>query len=409
MDMQSVSAELEHRKERRNATGLVGRMLVRKLAAFDRGRIVFELPDGQVAASPGLRSGVTAHISVHRWRALFRLLVEGDVGLAAGWIDGDWTTEDLPAVLAFGLENADALSESLSGSRIAIIADRLRHGLRRNSRRGSKRNIAAHYDLGNDFYRHWLDNGMQYSSALYTGADDGLAEAQQRKLERIAEMMALGGGEEVLEVGCGWGAVAEHLAAKHGCQVTGITLSKEQATFARQRLASAGHAGRTEIELRDYRAVEGTYDRIVSIEMFEAVGEAYWPVYFDALARALRPEGNAVLQVITIDEKYFDHYRRRPDFIQKYIFPGGMLPSKTRLYDEAEKAGFSIAEKHLFGESYAQTLDAWRHAFEKNWREIQRLGFDEQFRRMWEYYLHYCAMGFRYGSIDVGLYKLVRR
>jgi len=396
-------------EKRANAhSGLVARILERKLSTMARGRITFHLPNGEFARSPGFQPGPNAHIVVHRWRALSRLWMEGDIGLAAGWIDGDWTSDDVYAVLSFGLENEEGLASSFSGSGVAHFFNRMRHGMRRNSRSGSKRNIAAHYDLGNAFYSHWLDEGMQYSSAIYENPAEDLASAQIRKLERITRMLTLRGGERVLEIGCGWGAVAEYLAADHDCHVTGITLSKEQAEFARARLSDSGIERQAAIELRDYRELAESYDRIVSIEMFEAVGMNYWQQYFDTLANSLRQGGNAVLQIITIDEKYFDQYRRKPDFIQKYIFPGGMLPTKAHLQEGARKAGFVIEEEFCFGDSYARTLDAWRRNFLDRWDAIKPLGFDDRFRRMWEYYLRYCEAGFNYGTIDVGLYKLVR-
>ena len=387
---------------------LIGRVLARRLAKFDRGQIVFTLPNGEQVVQSGERDGARAHINVLRWKALLRLMLEGDVGLAAAFIDGEWSTEDLSSVLAFGIENDEAMTQSLDGSRLLHNFNRMRHGLRRNTRRGSKRNIAAHYDLGNEFYRLWLDQSMQYSSAIFADPNETLETAQARKLDRIVAMLEIDGGENVLEIGCGWGAVAERLAAQHDCAVTGLTLSREQAEFARQRLQAQGLDEKTSIELRDYRDVAETYDRIVSIEMFEAVGATYWPVYFDKLAQSLGRQGCAVLQIITIAEKYFDYYSKRPDFIQKYIFPGGMLPTKTILHDLTAKAGLRIAQQECFAASYKHTLDAWRKRFEASWRKVAPLGFDDRFRRMWEYYLHYCATGFGHGSIDVGLYKLVK-
>lgn len=386
--------------------GTVAGLLARRLAAFTRGHLTVSLPSGLSVVQAGLHDGPRAHVSVHRWRALLRLLAEGDIGFAAGYIEGDWTTDNLPAVIEYGLANEKALTSNANGHPIALALNRARHLARRNSRKGSRRNIAAHYDLGNAFYALWLDPGMQYSSALYEGSVESLSVAQERKLSKVVEMLGPGGNDSVLEIGCGWGAVAERLAADHGCHVTGLTLSREQADYARQRLAAAGLAQRTDIEIRDYRDVVTTYDRIVSIEMFEAVGEPYWPHYFETLARSLKDDGCAVLQIITIDESAFEAYRRRPDFIQKYIFPGGMLPTKSALYRLAEDAGFTVTQQLSFGQSYAQTLAAWREAFHRNWAEIEPLGFDERFRRMWDYYLCYCETGFRHDTIDVGLYRL---
>lgn len=386
--------------------GLVAGLLAKRLATFSRGHLVVSLPSGISIVQAGHLDGPRAHIRVLRWRALLRLIVEGDIGLAAGYIEGDWTTDNLPAVLEYGMANERALTNAANGNPVVLAINRLLHRRRRNSRKGSRRNIAAHYDLGNDFYAHWLDPSMHYSSALFETSTECLSVAQKRKLARIVDMLGLDGGESVLEIGCGWGAVAERLVAEHGCHVTGLTLSREQADYARQRLSAAGLAQRTSIALRDYRDVTGRYDRIVSIEMFEAVGERYWPVYFDTLARTLKDDGCAVLQVITIDEAAFEAYRRRPDFIQKYIFPGGILPTKSALRALAQNAGFTMTQQLSFGRSYGHTLAAWRRAFHKHWDEIRPLGFDERFRRMWDYYFCYCETGFRHDAVDVGLYRL---
>lgn len=400
---------LEPVEPRLRHAGFVARYLAARLANFSQGHLTVSLPSGERVVQAGSRDGPRARIDIHRWRALLRLAAEGDIGLAAGFIEGDWSTDDLSAVLDYGMSNETALAGTANGNRMALAINRLRHHARRNSPGGSRRNIAAHYDLGNEFYAHWLNSGMQYSSALFDGASDSLSAAQERKLAKVAEMLDLHGGEHVLEIGCGWGGLAERLATDRDCHVTGLTLSREQARHARHRLAAAGLSERTSIEIRDYRHVSGKFDRIASIEMFEAVGERYWPVYFDRLARTLKDEGCAVLQVITIDESAFPAYRERPDFIQRYIFPGGMLPTKSMLHRLAENSGFTVSHELFFGDSYARTLNAWRHNFHQAWPRIERLGFDERFRRMWDYYLRYCETGFRRGTIDVGLYKLEKR
>jgi cyclopropane-fatty-acyl-phospholipid synthase len=283
------------------------------------------------------------------------------------------------------------------------VRNRLQHRLRENTKRGSRRNIAAHYDLGNAFYQQWLDRGMNYSSAIYRDGDT-LEDAQAAKVGRIAELLDLRGNERVLEVGCGWGAVAERLLQERAAQYVGLTLSREQLAFARERLADKGE--RADVRLQDYRDVTGTFDRIASIEMFEAVGERYWPVYFDKIRALLAEGGAAVLQIITIDEKRFDTYRKTPDFIQRYIFPGGVLPTAAIIEREIRRAGLRLVHNEAFGQSYALTLREWRNRFLRSWPKIETLGFDQQFRRMWEYYLAYCEVGFRFGSIDVRLIKL---
>ena len=389
--------------------GWFARAIQKRLGGFVRGRLTITLPDGSQIASEFRQEGPRAEITFLRWRALGRLLFEGDLGLANSWIDGDWTTSDLSAVFAYGLANEDALVASAKGTSQSRGITWLRHLLRPNSRRGSKRNISAHYDLGNAFYEQWLDESMQYSSAIFSDPGESLEQAQSRKLSQVAALMDLPDQADVLEIGCGWGAVAEHLAAD-GHHVTGLTLSHEQAHYARTRLARQGLADRTSIELRDYRDMgEAQFDRIVSIEMLEAVGVDYWATYFAILRDSLTDTGNAVVQVITIDEAYYERYRRNPDFIQVHIFPGGMLPTKTLVEREANKAGLEMVSCMEFGDSYRQTLEIWRQRFHANWTTIAAKGFDERFRRMWDYYLRYCEAGFEHGTIDVGLYKFVKK
>ena len=356
--------------------------------------------------TPVPRPGPAARITVKRWRLLQKLLLEGEIGLARAHVDGDWSTPDLAAVLEFGLRNEATVSAATRGLGFAHIMNRLLHLRNVNTPRGSRRNIAAHYDLGNAFYGFWLDRDMTYSSAIFRNESDTLEIAQERKLRRIVELMDLIGGEHVLEIGCGWGGLARRIAGKGAASVTGISLSREQIEYARSSVAGTALGRRIEFELRDYRSIARRYDRIVSIEMIEAVGERYWPVYFDHLRRSLNMDGTAVLQVITIAEELFESYRSRPDFIQQYIFPGGMLPTVEIVKREADRAGFRLDHHQPFGKSYARTLDIWHERFNAAWPEIERLGFDDRFRRMWNYYLRYCAAGFRYGSIDVGLFKL---
>jgi cyclopropane-fatty-acyl-phospholipid synthase len=281
----------------------------------------------------------------------------------------------------------------------------MRHLIHANTRSGSRRNIAYHYDLGNEFYRLWLDESMTYSAALYDRADDTLELAQQRKRERIVALLDPGKGEKILEIGCGWGALAARLG-EQGADVVGLTLSREQFAYATELARQNGLSSRLNFELSDYRDTKGTFDKIVSVEMLEAVGEQYWPAFFGALRQRLKAGGRAVLQAITIDEDRFDAYRRSPDFIQRYIFPGGMLPTKSIMASQAEQAGLKLVSAEHFGQSYALTLAEWRQRFWRARDDVERLGFDERFMRMWEYYLSYCEAGFRAGSIDVGTYVL---
>ena len=335
-------------------------------------------------------------VVLHRWRALRRLATGGDIAFAESYIDGDWSCQDLTALIELAAENAASLDPSIAAPLPVRALSRLRHLLRFNSKSGSRSNIAFHYDLGNDFYRQWLDPAMIYSSALYDRPSLTLEEAQEAKLSRILDLLDLQGGEDVLEIGCGWGALAHRMAGA-GSRVSAITLSAEQLAYAQGRAPAGVHGGRAEFALQDYRDVQGQFDRIVSIEMLEAVGERYWPDYFNVMRARLKPGGKAVLQVITIDEARFEAYRVGADFIQRYIFPGGMLPSKTILLREAQRAGLEISTAQTFAPSYALTLKAWRDRFQAAWPEVRTLGFTPEFRRLWNYYLCYCEAGFRTG------------
>ena len=334
------------------------------------------------------------------------MFLDGDHGFADGYLDGDWSTPELSQLLELFMRNETVLTPQAESGWLGLARNRLAHWRRANTRRGSRRNIAAHYDLGNDFFLPWLDDGMNYSSALYAGGDT-LEQAQVRKLDRAAALLELSGGERVLEIGCGWGALAERLIRRHGASVTGVTLSTEQLGYARARLAGAIKRGGADLRLQDYRDIDGRYDRIASIEMIEAVGESYWPAYFAKLRTSLRNGGMALLQAITIDERRFAAYRKRPDFIQRYIFPGGLLPTASIIEREAARAGLKLVHCESFGDSYAKTLHEWRRRFLRAWPHIEPLGFNERFRRMWEYYLAYCEVGFRFGVIDVSFFKLV--
>jgi cyclopropane-fatty-acyl-phospholipid synthase len=356
----------------------------------------------------GKRGGEQAHIRIHSWKCLLRLLVGGDLGFAEGFLAGEWSTPDLHLFLSAAAPRSTC-EASFERLRPPQPLTWLRHAmLNRNTRRGSRRNIRAHYDLGNDFYRLWLDPSMTYSSAIYTSPYEMLAQAQQNKLDRVTGLLALNGGERVLEIGCGWGALARHLIERADCHVTGLTLSTEQLGHARQQLAERGLTGRSSLQLEDYRDAGGCYDRIVSIEMLEAVGEAYWPLFFDNLRQRLDVGGIAVLQVITIDESRFESYRRRPEFIQRYIFPGGMLPTIEIIEQLVSHSGLQLVSTEFFADSYARTLADWHDRFLDAWPSIEALGFDTRFKRMWEYYLAYCRLGFEIGALNVGLYKIAR-
>lgn len=384
---------------------LLARPVLRKVALhWNQGRLIVDLPDRSGAlrfGEPG--SGPEARWSVRRWRALRRVLARGDLGFAAGYLAGDWDSPDLGALLTAIASNYDHLGERVRGIRVLQLGGALAHALNRNNRAGSRRNILAHYDLGNAFYAAWLDDGMTYSSALFEDPAAPLGEAQRRKYQTLARAVGIRPGDSVLELGCGWGGFAEYAAGELGATVTAVTLSPAQKAYAEERLFRAGLAERVSVRLLDYRDVAGTFDAAVSIEMFEAVGQAYWPVYFAHLARALKPGGRAGLQVITLRDDLFEDYQRRPDFIQLEVFPGGMTPTNTHLAREAGAAGLtSDPPKWLrFGPDYARTLRLWRERFERAWPEIEQLGFDDRFRRLWRYYLAYCEAGFETGRTDV--------
>jgi cyclopropane-fatty-acyl-phospholipid synthase len=388
--------------------GLSRWFLRRLLSQITIGHLTVFTPDGERLCSAQGEPGPQATMILNNWRSMRRLLLDGDIGLAEAYRDGDLHTPDLTALIELGARNDATLRSLVSGAWPTRLINRLRHVLNANTRRGSRRNITAHYDLGNDFYGHWLDASMMYSSALYEAPTETLEAAQQRRLDRIVAMLDLSGGEHVLEIGCGWGALAERLA-REGCHVTAVTLSPAQLKAARQRIAQAGLAERVDLRLQDYRDLSGQFDRIVSIEMIEAVGRAYWPSYFDTLNRSLRPGGRVVLQAITIDDAVFEGYQQGTDFIQRYIFPGGCLPSVPVLKSSAETVGLGVVEQLDFGDSYALTLKEWRRRFLERWSEIAPLGFDEPFRRLWEFYFCYCEAGFRARTIDVNLIALQGR
>jgi cyclopropane-fatty-acyl-phospholipid synthase len=393
--------EAAHRPEQMPAAA---RAVLVLLGRLRHGRLVVSTPGGRTLA---FGSGEPqASIRLANWNVCGASLSRGDIGFAESWIAGDWHTDSLPALLKLLLANRDVIDRALYGSWWGQAAYRIRHLFNRNTRAGSRRNIHAHYDLGNAFYSAWLDPSMTYSSALWAGdAGRTLQAAQQAKYERILDALALAPGARVLEIGCGWGGFAE-IAARRGLHVTGLTLSTEQHAWAERRLADAGLADRARFLLQDYRDERGRYDAVVSIEMFEAVGEAYWPSYFETLRRCLVPGGRALVQTITIDDALFERYRRGTDFIQQYVFPGGMLPSAPVFERGAVAAGLAVEESFAFGPDYARTLAEWRDAFLAALPRIERQGFDARFARTWEFYLAYCEAGFAQGSTDVVQFTL---
>lgn len=384
--------------------------LALELAGLIRaGELRLVLPDGSTHRVRGARPGPSAEVRLVSPRAIRRFAIGGSLGWAEAYLDGDWSTADLRAVMMLAAANEAEWEAVLRGRPVIRWLSRLVHAFKPNSRRGARRNIAAHYDLGNDFYAAWLDPTMTYSSAEFSAPDETLEQAQRRKVRNLLDALALAPGARLLEIGCGWGHLAEMAAREHGARVVALTLSHAQAEAARTRIAAAGLADQVEIRIQDYRDVTETFDAVASVEMFEAVGEAYWPTYFRAVHDRLRAGGRAALQIITIADRFFADYRRSADFIQRYVFPGGMLPSPTRLREEVARAGLRWQSDTWFGASYAETLRRWNESFQAAWPQIAALGrYDARFKRLWEYYLSYCETGFRAGWTDVGRIVLAR-
>ncbi|MGQ0533226.1 MAG: class I SAM-dependent methyltransferase [Caulobacteraceae bacterium] len=365
------------------------------------------LPDGRVFAF-GDGSDAPVDFRIKDYRFARRVLVSGDIGFAEGFMAGEWQSADLSALLTLLAANVERFTRLLEGGPIGKAAHWMRHLSRANTKRGARRNILAHYDLGNRFYEAWLDASMTYSSARFDAKVRDLEAAQRAKYKALAEHLELKPDDHVLEIGCGWGGFAEFAAREYGARVTGITISDEQLVYARARMEKAGLSDRVEIRRQDYRDVEGQFDKVASIEMFEAVGEKYWPAYFGKIAAVLKPGGKAGLQIITIRDELFDAYRRRADFIQRYVFPGGMLASIDRLKEETAKVGLVWRQAEAFGQSYAETLAEWARRFTAKWSDIRALGFDERFKQLWLFYLSYCEAGFRTGRTNVVQLELAK-
>ncbi|MCE4556504.1 SAM-dependent methyltransferase [Roseateles cellulosilyticus] len=391
------------------------RRLLRLLERLPHGQLELRLPDGSVQRLPSTASAEPrATVLLRDWAMAERTLQSGDIGFAESYIDGQWDSPDLTALLRLALVNREHIEGLIYGRWWGRLAYRLRHLLRRNSRAGSARNIHAHYDLGNEFYRLWLDPGMSYSAAWFEGRDPrgvDLLSAQQAKSRRALREARVEAGSRVLEIGCGWGGLAELAAAEFGAQVTGITLSAEQLRWGRERIQDAGLDAQVQLLHMDYRDLAARhaghpFDAVVSIEMFEAVGHEYWRSYFQALNACLKPGGHACIQTITIRDDLFPRYLKSTDFIQQYIFPGGLLPSPSAFEAEARRAGFVVENRLAFGADYAETLRRWRADFEAKLDRVQRQGFDRRFQRIWAFYLAYCEAAFDTGSTDVVQFTL---
>ena len=369
--------------------------------ALNRGRLDAVLPDGRRFRAQGTQPGPAAEVHIHNPDLFARLIRDGDMGFSDAYLEGWWSTPDLQGFMDLITHDNAPLYEGFGGMALVRAFERLRHFMRRNTKAQAKKNIAYHYDLGNDFYQLWLDESMTYSSALFRSGQESLERAQEQKYAALVDSLNLSEGAHVLEIGCGWGGFAEYAAAKRGLRVTGLTISQAQHDYAVERMRRAGLSDRVEIKLCDYRDERGSYDGIASIEMFEAVGEAYWPAYFTTLRDRLAPGGRATVQVITVPDDRFPVYRRNVDFIQKHIFPGGMLISPAVFRQQAARAGLSWASSLEFGQSYSQTLRRWYETFTAQWDQIRAMGYDDRFRRMWDFYLTSCASAFQAGSCDV--------
>lgn len=381
------------------------RLIIKMLANLQHGALHLELPDGKSAHFGDNSYPVT--LRLHNWSLFDAVIKSGDIGFAETYIDGSWTTDNLTGLIMLFIHNRESVESLIYGKWWGNLLYRVRHLFNRNSRSGSKKNIHAHYDIGNNFYQLWLDPSMTYSSALFSnGQHDNLQQGQLTKYRRILQQLNVAAGERVLEIGCGWGGFAEIATKEGGAHVSGVTLSTEQLEFAHQRMQDHGVHKQTDLKLMDYRDLNDQFDAIASIEMFEAVGEAYWPTYFECVARNLKSGGRACIQTIVIADELFERYRTGTDFIQQYIFPGGMLPSPSVFRAQAAKQGLQVKEEISFGLDYARTLAEWRDGFHKNLNEIKQLGFDERFQRTWEFYFGYCEAGFRADSINVMQFTL---
>ena len=365
------------------------------------GILDFKMPDGRIFRAKAKGPGPVAQIDVHNPDVFARLIREGDLGFCDAYLDQWWSTPDLMAFMDLIHADNDELYDGFPGMAFVRAYEKMRFWLQRNTKKQAKKNISYHYDLGNDFYSEWLDDTMTYSSAKFETGQESLEKAQIAKYASMVDLMGVKPGDHVLEIGCGWGGFAEYAAKERGLRVTGLTISQEQLKYAQERMKLAGVEDMVELKLQDYRDETGHYDGIASIEMFEAVGEKYWPTYFDTVRERLKPGKQATLQIITIQDKRYEIYRKGVDFIQKYIFPGGMLPSPSVLRQEVRKAGLDVVDSIEFGESYSQTLRRWHDAFNDRWDRIIDMGFDDRFRRMWNFYLCSCAATFHSGNCDV--------
>ena len=375
-----------------------GLLFLEMMSNIKKGVITIVTPEGKYLEYSGNKEGEQVSIRINDWRFCEDLFSKGDIGLGESYVSGYWDCENINKLIKLGVDNYKELERVIKGSFLKILFYRIKHFLNRNSKKGSQKNIFSHYDIGNDFFQLWLDRSMTYSGAIFKSDDEGLLLAQENKYENILKKLKLKEGDHILEVGCGWGGFMDY-AARKGVKVTGLTISKEQYEFAKKRLSQ--YEGIAEVRLQDYREITGEYNHIVSIEMFEALGKEYWEKYFKILHSILRPGGNLIIQSITINNNDFISYRKCSDFIQQYIFPGGMLPSPEIFKSTAVKQGFKYIGKFEFGRDYGLTLKRWEENFSRVLDKVKILGFDEKFIRTWRFYLKYCQGGFEASKISV--------
>jgi len=378
------------------------------MSTMKRGKIEVVLPDGRIFGAVGAQAGYEAVLHVHNADLFARIIREGDLGFCEAYMDGWWSTPDLMAFMDLIHDDAEEMYDGFPGQFLVRFYEQMRFWMQGNSKKQARKNISYHYDLGNAFYGLWLDDTMTYSSAKFDDGAQSLEAAQTAKYKSMVDQMGAQSGDHVLEIGCGWGGFAEYAAKDRGLKVTGLTISQEQHDYAVARMARLGLSDMVTIKMQDYRDETGQYDGIASIEMFEAVGEKYWPVYFETVRKLLKPGKNATLQIITVAHRRWEVYKRGVDFIQKYIFPGGMLPSPVVLREQVEKAGLTVSHSIEFGESYSQTLRKWHDVFNARWDQVAAMGFDDRFRRMWNFYLTSCAGTFHSGNCDVTQITITR-
>lgn len=402
-DLMAAAEPLTAENLRNYARGLPlkARLALKLALQLPKGTLTIQMPDSRVVKIEGREQGPDAALVLHNWNLPKRALSGATIGVAESYMNGDWTSPDITTFLRLFVVNEEWGNRLASRNRIVAAFGKLRHWLNRNTREKAKKNIAAHYDLGNKFYAEWLDPTMTYSSALYQDGANDLQSAQIAKYRALAAAIGITKDDHVLEIGCGWGGFAEFAAREIGCKITGLTISREQLDFARERIRAANLSDKVQFKFQDYREETGTYDKVISIEMFEAVGEAYWGTYFEKVHNVLKPGGKAGLQIITINEDTFPYYRDNPDFIQRYVFPGGMLPPPSMLDALPIEMGLEKLGERIFARDYARTLAEWRERFWQSWGVLSKMGFDDRFKRLWEFYLYYCEAGFEEEFIDV--------